>query len=152
MTEPAPDPIFAYLREHAGRYRVTALRERLLESGYDPAAVDRAVQVVQAENPPRLRDLVREKTWRVLGINVCLMGAGTALAFAPGVSRDLVEKIAFTVTAILCGELLGGLVLVFPRKRRALGLALLAGSLLSVALGIFFLWARFNLRRHVPFR
>jgi IS5 family transposase len=66
MTEPGPDPILAYLREHAGRYRVADLRERLLESGYDPAAVDRAVQVVQAENPPRLRELVWEKAWRVL--------------------------------------------------------------------------------------
>lgn len=145
MTEPGPDPILAYLREHAGRYRVADLRERLLESGYDPAAVDRAVQVVQAETPPRLRELVWEKTWRVLRVNACLVGAWVALAFAPGVDGDVEDRIALTFLAILCVELLGGLVLVWPRKRRALGLALLAGALLSVALGILLLWAWYNL-------
>src|SRR3954462_3739927 len=143
-TEPGRDPILAYLPAPAGRYRVAALRQRLLESGHDPAAVDRAVQAVQAENPPGLRGLVWEKAWRVLRVNAWLVGAGVALAFAPGVDRS--EEIALTLLAILCGEFLGGLVLVLPRKRRALGLALLAGAFLSFALGIFFLWARLNLR------
>jgi hypothetical protein len=143
MTEPGRDPILAYLREHAGRYRVAALRQRLLQGGYDPAAVDRAVQAFQTENPPGLRQLVWEKTWRALRVNACLLGAGVAIAFAPGVDG---EEIALALVAILCAELLGGLVLIFPRKRRALGLALLAGALLSMALGIFFLWARMHLR------
>lgn len=146
MTEPSPDPIFVYLREHAGRYRVAALRERLLESGYDPAAVDRAVQAVQAENPPRLHKLVWEKIWRVLRVNAWLMGAWIVLDYAPGMDGGVREGIMLSLFAIFCGEFLGGLVLVFPRKRRALGLALLAGAPLSIALGIFFLWARLRLR------
>ena len=142
MTEPGRDPILAYLRQHAGRYRVAALRQRLVQGGYDPAAVDRAVQALQAENPPGLRKLVREKAWRVLRVNAFLVGVGVALSFAPDVDDNVELGIALTLLAVLCGELLGGLALVFPRKRRALGLALLAGFLVSIALGILFLWAR----------
>ncbi|MFL6263418.1 MAG: hypothetical protein ACJ76Y_27315 [Thermoanaerobaculia bacterium] len=136
MTDPGLDPIPAYLREHAGRYGVEALRRELLRSGYDPAAVDRAVQAFREEHPPRLRELVWPKALRVLGVNACLAGAGLALGFAPGVNGRLDLEIVLTLLAILCGEILGGLGLVFPRKGRVLGLALLAGAFLSIAVGI----------------
>jgi hypothetical protein len=126
MTDPGPDPILAYLREHSGRYGVEALRRRLLQSGYDPAAVDRAAHAFQ--------ERVWPKVLRVLRVNAWLVGAGLALGFAPGMRSDADLKIALTLLAVLCGELLGGLVLVFPRKRRALGLALLAGVFLSIVL------------------
>ncbi|MFL6234309.1 MAG: hypothetical protein ACJ76N_14345 [Thermoanaerobaculia bacterium] len=135
MTDPGLDPIPAYLREHAGRYGVEALRRELLRSGYGPAATDRAVQAFREENPPRLRELVWPKALRVLRVNALLAGAGVALACAPRMDDDVKLGIVLTLLAILCLELLGGLVLVFPRKRRALGLALLAGLFLSVALG-----------------
>jgi hypothetical protein len=76
-------------------------------------------------------------------VNARLVVAGIVLAFAPGVDRS--EEMALTLLAVLCVEFLGGLVLAFPRKSRALGLALVAGALLSLALGILFLWARINL-------
>src|SRR4029077_954114 len=111
----------------AARYGVADLREQLLWSGYDPAAVDRTIQAFRAENPRGLRELVGEKIRKVLRVNAWLMGAWIALYFAPGVDGDVKDDIMLALLAILCGELLGGLVLVFPRKRRALGLALLAG-------------------------
>jgi hypothetical protein len=50
MTDPSLDPIFDYLREHSGRYSYSALRDQLVESGYDPALVDRALAIYQHEN------------------------------------------------------------------------------------------------------
>jgi hypothetical protein len=140
MTDPSPDPILAYLREHAARYGVADLREQLLWSGYDPAAVDRTIQAFRAENPPGLWELVWKKALRVLGVNACLVGAGTALAFAPGTSDDVKLGIALTLLAVLFGELLGGLaIFFFWRKKRPLALALLAGFFSSIALGALLL-------------
>lgn len=152
MTDPGLDPILAYLREHAGRFGVEPVRRRLLEAGYDPAAVDREVRSFRDENPPGLRERVGPKVWRVLQVNAWLAGAGIGLAYAPGVDGGVVEDIAFILLGILGAELLGGLVLAVPPRTRALGLALLAGFFLSTALGILILWAKIHLGSYSRFR
>src|SRR3954452_18527844 len=73
MTDPSLDPIFAYLREHSGRYSLSALREQLLQTGYDPAEVDRAVAIYQQEDPPKLSPPVWPKALLVAGANVLLV-------------------------------------------------------------------------------
>ena len=64
-TDPSLDPIFAYLREYSARYSFTALREQLLQNGYEPAEVDRAIAVFQQQKKPP-RSTVRT-VLRVLG-------------------------------------------------------------------------------------
>jgi len=142
------DPILAYLREHAGRYGVRALRRELLRSGYGPAAVDRAVQAFREERPLGLREAVWPKTLKVLRVNAWLAGAGIALSFAPGLEGRRALEIVLALVAVLCGEILGGLALVFPRRGRALGLALLAGAFLSIALTALGMWAYLYVRSH----
>jgi hypothetical protein len=54
MTDPSLDPILAYLREHSGRYSLSALREQLLQTGHDQDLVDRAIAIYQHEQNEQL--------------------------------------------------------------------------------------------------
>ena len=139
MTDPGLDAILAYLREHSGRYSLAALRQQLLQGGYDPAAVDSAIQIFQGTNPPKTGERVWPRAWRVVLINALLMGAATALAAASAVPDDVKAAAGFTIVVILCGEFVAGLGLALTEKRRTLGGALLLGFLLSTALGILIL-------------
>lgn len=65
MTDPSLEPILAYLREHSGRYSVKALRQQLLQNGYDRATVDRAIAVFQ-EQPTPLAPRQRGWPWALL--------------------------------------------------------------------------------------
>ncbi len=137
MTDPSLDPIFAYLREHSGRYSLSALREHLLQTGHDPAMVDRAIAIYQQENPPALPAPVPvwPKALMVLAVNAALM-AVVAKVLVSGASNDTVSSTGFLLLMIGCGELLGSCVLALWQKSRAWGLALFFGLLLSIPLGI----------------
>lgn len=126
MTGPSLDPILAYLREHSGRYSLSALRDQLVESGYDPAEVDRAIAIRQQESPPTAPLPIWPKALLVVGINAVLILRGSEVS----------ESFLFSL--IFCGELLGGAVLAIWQKSRVWGLALVFGFLLTIGLGILF--------------
>lgn len=134
MTDPNLDPILAYLREHSGRYSLSALREQLLENGYDPALVDRAIAVYQHENPPQLPPPIWPKALLVVGANVLLVVLAI-LALASG-KEDTIKLTGFVLLLVFGGEILGGIVLLFLPKGRFWGRVLLFGFLLTLALAI----------------
>jgi hypothetical protein len=137
MTDPSLDPILAYLREHSGRYSLSALREQLLQTGYDPAEVDRAIAIYQQESPPTPPVPVWPKALQVMGVNIVVtLLAILALVSASG---DAASFIGLLLVVIFWGELLGGIVLAARRQSRVWGLALVFGFLLSIAFGILVL-------------
>jgi hypothetical protein len=123
LTDPSLDPIFAYLREHSGRYSDSALREQLLENGYTPAEVDRALAIYQQENPPTFtaRESVWPKAVLVAAANVLLL----LIAIVSWANKDVLIGIG-------C-ELPAGLLLALWPPGRVWGRALVFGFLLSVA-------------------
>jgi hypothetical protein len=134
MTDPSLDPILAYLREHSGRYSLSALREQLLRNGYTPADVDRAIVIYQREHPPKAPAQVWPKALLVAGGNILLVLLGIlGLAESSGRMADL---IGFVPLLVVCGEVLGGIVLLFGPQSRIWGRALLFGFLLTLALGL----------------
>jgi hypothetical protein len=140
MSDPSLDPVFDYLREHSGRYSYSALRDQLLENGYDPAEVDRALAIYQQENPPKFsaRESVWPKAVLVLVANILLL----LIAIASWANGDVLIGIG-------C-ELPAGLLLALWPLGRVWGRALIFGFLLSVAvvlllggvcaLFLFFVW------------
>jgi hypothetical protein len=120
VNDPDLDPILAYLREHSGYYSYSDLREQLLGNGYDQAEVDRALAIYQQENPPTVsaREPVWPKALLVLVANILLVFTGPVFIL------------------IVCGEILGGIVLLFLPEGRVWGRALLFTSLLTVALAL----------------
>jgi FtsH-binding integral membrane protein len=133
MTDPGLDPILAYLREHAGRYSLPALREQLVRSGYDPARVDEAVALHQQQDPPAPRSRVWPKALLVLGINAVL---SLGVIRAQGFRSDASSVLSSLYMLLVGAELVGGFVACFPAKSRSWGLALLLGFAFTVALGI----------------
>jgi type VI protein secretion system component VasF len=76
VTDPSLDPILAYLREHSGRYSPEALRQQLIQNGYDADRVNRAIQIHQGENRPGSRMPVWLMAVLILiGLVVLLVGA-----------------------------------------------------------------------------
>jgi hypothetical protein len=134
VTDPSFDPIFAYLREHSARYSLAVLREQLVQSGYDPAVVDEAMAVYQSEHPPVVRPRVFPQALLVVAVNAVLVGA---MIQAQGAMRSDARGFLLSFFFLLVGvEVVGGIVLSFPAKSRPVGLALLLGFALTVALGI----------------
>jgi hypothetical protein len=134
MTDPSLDPIFSYLREHSGRYSLSALREQLLQTGYDRALVDRAIAIYQQENPPKLPPPVWPKALLVAGANVLLALLEILALIAD--YRHMVSLTGYVLLLALGGEILGGIVFLFAPKGRLWGRALLFGFLLTLALAI----------------
>ncbi len=139
MNDPSLEPIFAYLREHSGRYSLAALREQLLQNGYDPSTVDRAIAAFQEQQPP---PVPRQPVWRralqITGVNAVLIAVAIGVG-ASGFNETVMTALGFTLFLLGCGEFLGGFVLAFPEKTRPWGLALLFGFFLTVGLGILVL-------------
>ncbi|HEX4499221.1 MAG TPA: hypothetical protein VIE43_26325 [Thermoanaerobaculia bacterium] len=134
MTEPSLEPILAYLREHSGQFSLPALREQLVQSGYDPAIVDDAIVVYRSEHPPAVRPHVFRQALQVLAVNVVLFGG---MMLVQSANESAVLSFLFPMFMVFIGvELLGGIVACFPAKSRSWGLALLLGLMLSAGLGI----------------
>ncbi|HEY2293119.1 MAG TPA: hypothetical protein VGM86_20635 [Thermoanaerobaculia bacterium] len=129
MDDQQIETLFAYLREHSGRYSLSALREQLLQTGYDPALVDRAIAIYQQENPPTFsaRELVWPKAVLVLLANILL----ALLVSSSMIWRSNGFSLPFL---IVCGEILGGIALLSSPKGRVWGRALLFGLLLTIAI------------------
>jgi hypothetical protein len=128
MTDPSLDPIFAYLREHSGRFSYSALRDQLLENGYTPADVDRALAIYQQENPPTFtaREWVWPRAILVFFANLLLVPAtSTLIRGLTGLSLPIL---------ILCAEIVGGIALLSSPQGRVWGRALLFGLMLTIAI------------------
>jgi hypothetical protein len=138
MTDSSLEPIFSYLRENSGRYSLAALREQLLQTGYDPAAVDRAIAIHQQEHPPRLPVPVWPKALQVVAVNAALAAIAIGIG-ASGFNETVMNAFGGFLFLLGCAEFLGGLGLIFPEKTRHWGLALLFGFFLTVGLGILVL-------------
>lgn len=126
MTDPSLGPIFDHLRERSGRYGFNELREQLLETGYGPAEVDRAIAIYQYENPPKLPEPFWPKALKVAAANF-LVAIGGYLA---------VHQVngSLTIASLTIGaELPVGIALALWRRSRVWGRALLAGFLLFLA-------------------
>jgi hypothetical protein len=131
MTDPGLDPILAYLREHAGRYSLPALREQLVRSGYDPARVDEAMAVYQEQNPPAPRSRIWPKALLVLAVNSVLIAV--QLTPLSGPASNVLGSILFF---LFCAEFVAGLALSFRAASRSWALGLLVGVLFTIAVGI----------------
>src|SRR5579864_3858558 len=86
MAETPNDPLLAYLREHAGRYSLDALRRHLLTQGYDAARVDASLDAYRREGAER--------------------GAGEPAmfsSFAPGREQPSTLALVAVILAVLAG-------------------------------------------------
>jgi hypothetical protein len=131
MIDPSLDPLLAYLREHSGHYSLSALREQLVQTGYDPAMVDRAIAIYQAPPVP-----VGPKVLQVLGANAVLALLAILAMFLAG--KEMAFIVGIFYSAIFWGELLVAIVLAMER-RRGWGSAILFGFLLSIPIWILVL-------------
>jgi hypothetical protein len=137
MDESSLEPIVTYLRSHSDRYSLEALREQLVQTGYAPDEVERAIGIfVQGEKspPPRL--------WPkslILGvIDAVLLIIVIRLASFSGPSGDGSQWLMDL--AFLYGlQILAGLVLSFPRASRLWGFGLVLGFCLFVGAGLLVL-------------
>ena len=120
MTDSSLDPILAYLREHSARYSLSALREQLVQTGHDPALVDRAITIYQQENPPPAAESVWPKALLVWMANILIVVIEVS-ASDTGVISSIV---------IAC-ELPAGLLLARSPENRLWGRALVFGFLLT---------------------
>src|SRR4051812_36888310 len=137
MDDASLEPILTYLRIHSGRYALEALREQLVQNGYAPDEVERAIRIfLQDEKspPPRL--------WPkslILGvIDAVLLILVIRLATSSGSSSEGSQWV--TGLAFLYGlQILAGLVLSFPRASRLWGFGLVLGFCLFVGTGLLVL-------------
>jgi hypothetical protein len=138
--DPSLEPILEYLRENWGRYSLDALRQQLLQSGYDPAAVDQAIAAFQEQNAPARRSRVWPKALLVLGVNAVLtvgiIGFPKLLKAGASWTNDLINAYTGLIVLIAAVELIGGIALSFPAKTRSWGLALVFGFLLVIPIVI----------------
>ncbi len=133
MDDQQIETVFAYLREHSARYSLPALREQLVQSGYDPPVVDEAMAVYQSEHPPVVRPRVFPKALLVVAVNAVLT---VGMIRAQSMKGDAASLLSSFFLLLVGAELVGGIVACFPVKSRSWGLALLLGFALTVALGI----------------
>jgi hypothetical protein len=130
------EAILAYLNENAGRYSLEALRAQLLQTGYDPATVDWAIQIHQGNNPAPPKSRTGRKILLVLAVNAVLAAILTGMASIPGVTEEMLSVLGFGFFLLGCAELFGGILLCFFESKRSWGLGLLLGFLLSIGLAL----------------
>lgn len=137
LAEASLETILTYLQTHSDRYSLEALREQLLQAGYLPDEVERAIRIfLQGEQspPPRL--------WPkslILGvIDAVLLIFVIRLISSSGSSSEGSQWV--TDLAYLYGfQVLAGLVLSFPRPTRLWGFGLVLGFCLFVGTGLLVL-------------
>jgi hypothetical protein len=141
VNDPSLEPILAYLRYFAGRYNLAALREQLLQTGYDPAAVDRAIAAFQEQQAlPAPREGVRSWALLIVAFNSVLATVLT-MRFAGSPSEQqywIFGPIAFAFMICL-GEFFIVILLTIPRETRHLSGVLLQGIGLFAGLAVIVL-------------
>jgi hypothetical protein len=75
MNDRELEKALAYLQENAGLYNLDYQRGQLLHAGYDPATVDRAIQIFQARGPeaPRHSNVRSCGIALLIGIVLCIV-------------------------------------------------------------------------------
>lgn len=139
MPEESLEPLLVYLREHASRYSLEALRSQLIAAGHAPEAADRAIAAFRYEQSQRAAP-PDKSAWPiailVAVLNFVIPGAIVA-AFAALKPDDEALALLFFLPAFLyLGELIAGLVLLATGKNRRLGKGLLFGLALFVGVSI----------------
>jgi hypothetical protein len=145
MNDQHLEAVLAYLNENSGRYNLDALRNQLLQTGYDPATVDWAIQVHPGRNPEIPKPRTGRQILLVMAVNAVLAAIMIGVGALPGTSQDLLGALGFGLVVIGCAEFFSGLVMIFFEKTHSSGLGLLLGCMLSVALAflIFTGWCIF---------
>jgi hypothetical protein len=139
MNDRQLEAVLAYLNENSGRYSLDALRNQLLQTGYDPATVDWAIQVHQGNNPALPKPRTGRKILLVVAVNAVLAAIVAVVANLPRITEEVLSVLGFGLFLIGCFEMVGGLALCFPEKTRSWGLGLMLGFLLSVGLAVLVL-------------
>lgn len=147
MSDPQLASALAYLNENSGRYSLEALRNQLLQSGYDPATVEQAVQAYQGSHPAAPKARTGRKILLVIAVNAVLAAVAIGIANLPRISEEVLSVLGAGLFLTGCAEFLGGLLMCFFEKVRSWGLGLLLGFLLSFGLALLILtgWCIFAL-------
>jgi hypothetical protein len=129
------EAILALLREHSKHYSLTELREQILENGYAPAAVDRAIAVYHEQNPPAPPASAWPKVLLVVAFNAVI------LALIGWATRGEYWSVWVVICGFLicCVELVVFLSLLATRETRRWGRALLQGLGLFAGLAVVIL-------------
>lgn len=130
MTDPSLDPIFAYLREYSGKYSSRALREQLVQAGYDAAEVDRALAIYQDENPSKAPESAWPKALLMIPLNIVLAVAGF---FGVNFNTGKMGPLTIVALGVFCVEIPLGLLLTTWPASRVWGRVLIFGFLLTIA-------------------
>jgi hypothetical protein len=139
MNDQQLETALAYLNENSGRYSLEALRGQLLQTGYDPATINWAIQVHQGNNPETPKPRTGRKILLVVGINAVLTVLFVVIANLPRSTEEVLGVLGSGLFLAGCFEMVGGIALCFPDKTRSWGLGLMLGFLLSVGLALLVL-------------
>jgi hypothetical protein len=139
MNDPEIEKLLAYLNEQSGHFSLEALRRQLLDTGYDPGTVDRAIEIHRMDPPEAPRPAFWPRAFGVLGINVLMVAAVLGIANLPRRDAELINFLQGVFLLLLGGELIAGLGLSLAGLARPWGLGLLLGFLLTVALPLLLL-------------
>jgi len=139
MNDPQLQTALAYLNENSGRYSLEALRGQLLQTGYDPVTVDRAIRACQESHQAVPRPRTGRKILLVLAANTVLAAIVAAVANLPRITEEVLSVLGIGLFLVGCFEMVGGIALCFPDKTRSWGLGLMLGFLLSVGLALLVL-------------
>jgi hypothetical protein len=131
------ETILALLRERSKSASLSALRQQLLQDGYDPATVDRAIAVYQEQNPPKPPASVWPKVLLVVAFNAVILALiGWA---SRGGEYGFIPAVVVYGFLICCVELVVFFSLRATLETRHWGRALLRGLALFVGLAIIVL-------------
>ena len=136
MNDQNLEKVLAYLNEQSGRYSLGALRQQLLQTGYDPVIVDQAIQIHQGNDAALPKPRTGRKVLLVLAVNAALAALLIAVANVPGITEEVLSVLGVVFFLVACAEFLCGLLMCFFEKTRSWGLGLLLGFLLFVGLSL----------------
>jgi hypothetical protein len=132
------EAILAYLREHSGRYSLSALRQQLLQNGYDRATVDRAIAMFQEQPiPPAPRRRVWPWVLLIATFNAVLAIVLTIrFGGSPSQQQYWIFGPVILAFMICFWEFVIAVLLKIPRETRHLGGVLLQGIGLFAGLAV----------------
>lgn len=146
MNDRQLEAVLAYLNENSGRYSLEALRRQLLQTGYDPATVDRAVATFQGETfqgevPPSEGPGVGHYGVLVLLVLLAMLinsGLAAKATTAYLATRDHPSDSSHLhfATRLFLVEAIGAFVLLFTRRFRKLGCWILGSLVLAIVVGM----------------
>jgi len=131
------DPIRDYIREHGDRYTPEALRQRLLEAGYEPADIDPALREMESHRAASAVDGGRRSRFWLVAVGLhlaALIVAGIWIANSASATYFGFVVIVLGV-ALVIGLGISGLIGRWLIPRSGLAVALVIPLLSAVILG-----------------